>query len=42
MEGLSVGVSDGVSSLTPTGYVWANMRLEIGFEFTRYKTHYQG
>src|SRR5467141_4047767 len=35
------GVNNGVSSLTPTGFLWANKRLEIDTAFTPDKTPYQ-
>src|SRR3989441_8283632 len=34
------GVNNGVSSLTPTGMVWANMTLKIASAFTPEKTPY--
>src|SRR5438094_1038307 len=36
------GVKNVVSSLTPTGFLWANMRLKIVLAFTPDKTPYQG
>src|SRR2546430_977444 len=36
------GVNNGVSSLTPTGFLWANMRLKIASAFTPDKTPYHG
>src|SRR5215510_11217074 len=37
-----VDVSDNVSSLTPTGSLWANMRSEVASAFTLDKTPYHG
>jgi len=31
-----------VSSLTPTGFLWANMTVKIAAVFTPDKTHYHG
>src|SRR5882672_7774207 len=42
MDGLGSGVGASVSSLAPTGFLWANMRLKIGPAFTPDKTPYQG
>jgi len=36
------GVNHGVSSLTPTGFLWANIMLEIASAFKPDKTPYQG
>ena len=35
------GVNNGVNSLTPTSFLWANIMLEIDSAFTPDKTHYQ-
>src|SRR5713101_4211692 len=39
---LDAGVGAGVSGLTLTGCLWANMGSKIDSAFNRYKTHYHG
>src|SRR5712691_9243572 len=42
MYGLGSGVGEDVTSLTPTGFLWANMTLKIASSVKRDKTPYQG